>query len=330
MDQNINLHSMKIAILDDYADASKTLADWDQISNAEASVFTSVISDQAKLVAALTDFDVICIMRERTPFPASLLDQLPKLQLLVTSGPRNLSIDLDAATRNNVVVCGTQSRKTTTSELSILLMLALSRDLIPEINAMQSTGWQSGLGRDLHGQNLGLIGLGKIGEQMSILGKALGMTIHAWSPNLKEARCNETGVCMQSSLKALMQVSDIVSIHMVLSDRTRHLVDQQALSSMRERAILINTSRGPIVDQQALLNGLALGRPWKAGLDVYDEEPLPLEHPLRNQEMIDSGRLLLSPHLGYATEQTFKLFYTQTVEAVVAWQQGKPIRVLNA
>lgn len=320
---------MKIAILDDYANCATTLANWNEIRDAEVSVYTASLGDEDAVASKLEPFDVVCIMRERTPFPASLIDRLPHLKLLVTTGPRNLSIDLQAATQNGVTVCSTESRKTTTSELALLLMLALSRDLVPEMTAMQTHGWQMGLGRDLYGLNLGLIGLGKIGAQMANLGKALGMQIHAWSPNLSSERCAECEVFQQSSLQDLMQIADVVSIHMVLSERTRHLLGQNALAAMRERAILINTSRGPLIDQNALLQGMRTGKPWKAGLDVYDEEPLPLDSPLRDSALIESGRLLLSPHLGYVTEETFRVFYTQTVEAIIAWQQGTPIRVLN-
>ncbi len=320
---------MKIAILDDYANVATSTADFSQIESAQVTVFNDTITDHDALVARLKPFDVICMMRERTPFPATLLNALPQLKLLVTSGPRNLSIDLAAAKANGVVVCGTQSRKTTTSELATLLILALSRNLIPEHASMQSVGWQSGLGRDLHGLSLGLIGLGKIGQQMATLGRVFGMRVGAWSPNLTAERCNEHDVTHHASLNELMAASDVVSVHMVLSDRTRHLVNAEAFAAMRERAIFVNTSRGALADEQALLQGLLQGRPWKAGLDVYSEEPLPKNSPLREQSLIDSGHLLLSPHLGYVTEQTWSVFYTQTVDAIVAWQQGSPIRELS-
>lgn len=320
---------MYIAILDDYANTAISMANWAQIKDANISVFNDTIKDHAALVNRLQDFEVICMMRERTPFPSELIQALPKLKLLVTSGPRNLSIDLAAAKAANVTVCGTESRKTTTSELATLLMLALSRRLMPEVNAMHSSGWQTGLGRDLNGLTLGLIGLGKIGEQMGTLGKAFGMDVCAWSTNIKEARCDELGVTMQPTLKALMAASDIVSVHLVLSDRTTNLIDADAFSAMRDRAIFINTSRGPIANTTDLLAGMHHGKPWMAGLDVYDEEPLPANSPLRNHPLIDEGRLLLAPHLGYVTEQTWQIFYQQTADAIVAYQQGNPIRVLS-
>ena len=320
---------MKIAVLDDYANVSQEVADWSVLKEDEITVFNDTIADHDLLVERLKPFEVICMMRERTPFPATLINALPNLKLLVTSGPRNLSIDLDAASANNVTVCSTESRKTTTSELSMLLMLSLSRNLMPEVNSMNSTGWQTGLGRDLHGLSLGLIGLGKIGAQMSVLGKAFGMEVNAWSPNLKPERCEDLGVQYHSTLPDLMRASDVVSVHMVLSDRTEGLVNSDAFSAMREQAIFINTSRGPIADEKALLDGLKKGKPWKAGIDVYGEEPLPNNHWLRDKALVDSGRLLLSPHLGYVTEQTWQVFYGQTVDAIVAWKGGAPIRVLN-
>lgn len=320
---------MKIAILDDYAGVSLSLADWDSLDGADITVFTDTLKDHGQLVERLRPFEVICIMRERTPFTARLMADLPQLKLLVTTGPRNLSIDLEGATKHNVVVCGTESRKTTTSELATLLMLALSRGLFSEVAAMQRSGWQAGLGRDLHGQNLGIIGLGKIGAQMANLGQAFGMNVHAWSQNLKPERCAELDVTHHTTLESLMQHSDVVTVHMVHSSRSTDLITKTAFKAMRERAIFINTSRGPIANQADLLEGMKAGKPWMAGLDVYDEEPLPKDHPLRDTELCETGRLLLSPHLGYATEQTFRVYYVQTVEAIAAWQVGSPIRKLN-
>lgn len=320
---------IKIAVLDDYANVSQSMADWSRLQQAEITVFNDTLADEAAVAERLAPFDVICMMRERTPFPATLLQALPRLKLLVTSGPRNLSIDLAAASAGNITVCGTESRKTTTSEMSMLLMLSLSRNLIPETTSMHSSGWQTGLGRDLHGLSLGLIGLGKIGAQMAVLGRAFGMDIHAWSPNLQVERCEELRVSYHASLPELMAASDVVSVHMVLSDRTEGLIDEAAFAAMREKALFINTSRGPIADEAALLKGMQQGRPWKAALDVYGTEPLPMAHALRNKALIDSGRLLLSPHLGYVTEQTWQIFYSQTVDAIEAWQRQEPIRVLN-
>lgn len=320
----------KIAVLDDYAGVALEIGGFDRIQGADIIVFQDTITDEDEIVERLLPFEVICMMRERTPFPASLLKRLPNLKLLVTTGPRNLSIDLQAATEQGVVVSSTESRKTTTSELSMLLILNLSRNFIAEYQSMDRGEWQKGLGRDLHGLSLGLIGLGKIGSQMVTLGRAFGMDIHAWSPNLTAEKCAGQDVQHHTSLASLMAASDAVSIHMVLSERSTGLVDAAALGAMREGSILVNTSRGPIVDQTALLQSMKAGRPWKAALDVYDEEPLPVDSPLRDKSLTESGRLVLSPHLGYVTEQTWEIFYTQTVDAILAWQSGEPVRVLNS
>jgi len=200
---------MKIAVLDDYANVALEMADWSRLIDCEITVFNDTLAGHDAIVSRLLPFDVVCMMRERTPFPASLLDALPNLKLLVTSGPRNLSIDLEAATKNDVTVSSTESRKTTTSELAMLLMLSLTRNLIPESQAIHTTGWQTGLGRDLHGLSLGLVGFGKIGLQMSVLGKAFGMQVHAWSTNLTAERCADHDVIHEPSLTALMSASDV-------------------------------------------------------------------------------------------------------------------------
>ena len=209
------------------------------------------------------------------------------------------------------------------------MLLALSRRLLPEVNAMQSSGWQTGLGRDLAGQTLGLIGLGKIGAQMVALGKAFGMDVRAWSTNLQAERCAELGVTQCASLEELMATSDATSVHLVLSERSRGLIGASAFEAMKPGAIFINTSRGPIADNQALITSLHNNQTCMAGIDVFDEEPLPLDHPMRDQKLIDEGRLLLTPHLGYVTEQTWRVFYQHTVDAIAAWRDGAPIRVLT-
>lgn len=318
---------MKIAILDDYTDTALAFANWGDLG--EVTVFRDTIADPAALAARLLPFDVLCIMRERTPITGPLIRDLPNLKLVVTSGPRNTSIDLAAAAQCGVTVCGTESRKTTTSELAVLMMLALNRRLLPETAELARGGWQHALGRDLAGLTLGLVGLGTIGSQMAMFGKAFGMTVAAWSANLVDARCNDLDVIRAASLQDLMTMSDVVSVHLVLSDRSKGLMNAAAFAAMKPGAVFINTSRAPIHDTAALLDGLHRGKPAMAGLDVYDTEPLPADDPLRNRDLITSGRLLLTPHLGYATEATFRLFYTQMAEAVRAFQAGKPIRLLT-
>ena len=318
---------MRIAVLDDYAGAALRLADWSGLGEVE--VFGDTVTGIDVLEARLKPFEVICVMRERTPMTAALMARLPNLRLIVTTGPRNASIDLAAAKARGVLVSGTESRKTTTSELAMLMILALNRRLLPEVAALHGApGWQLGLGRDLAGLTLGLIGLGNIGAQMASLGRAFGMEIVAWSQNLTQARCDEVGAARMQSLPALMARADVSSVHLVLSDRSKGLVGAEAFAAAKPGHVFVNTSRGPIVDSAALLAGLRAGRPAIAGLDVFDTEPLPMDDPLRDRALIERGALLLTPHLGYTTQATFEVFYRQTVEAVRAWQAGAPIRQL--
>ncbi|SMF38797.1 Lactate dehydrogenase [Tistlia consotensis] len=319
---------MRIAILDDYQGVALTLAPWDSLGAEEIAVFRDSLADRAALIERLQRFQVVCLMRERTPFPKELIDALPNLQLIVTTGPRNAAIDVAAAAARGIPVCGTESRATPTVELALLLMIALSRRLLPEALSLRDGGWQAGLGRDLAGLTLGLVGLGRIGGQVARLAQGLGMAVTAWSQNLTEARCAELGVARAPDLPALLAGADLVSIHLVLSERSRGLIGAAELAAMKPDAGLINTSRGPIVDWPALLAALEAGRPGAAALDVYEEEPLPADHPLHATRLIDEGRLLLTPHLGYATRQTFELFYRQTVEAIAAWRAAAPIRVI--
>jgi len=318
---------MKIAILDDYAGIALDYADWSGLG--ETTVFRDTIRDHDALVERLAPFEVLCLMRERTPMPGALLRALPKLRLIVTSGMRNNSIDLDAARARGIAVCGTESRKRTTSELAMTLALTLSRRIIPEARSLNQGGWQTGIGRDMEGLTLGIVGLGNIGGQMAALGQAFGMKIAAWSQNLTEERCAEIGAQRCASLNDLMSVSDVVSVHMLMSDRSRGLIGAAAFAAMRPGAVFVNTSRAPIVDYDALLAGLRAGRPHMAALDVYAVEPLPGDDPIRDLPLIEEGRLLLVPHLGYVTEACMRTYLGQTAEAVRAWQAGTPIRVIQ-
>ncbi|WP_254277566.1 D-2-hydroxyacid dehydrogenase family protein [Halomonas sp. 3H] len=318
---------MKIAILDDYGNDALRLADWSGLG--EVSVFRDTLKEHDELVERLRLFDVLCVMRERTPLPGSLLERLPQLKLIVTSGTRNLAIDLDTAQRQGITVCGTELRKTTTAELTLALMLASQRRIVVEASHLAQGHWQQGLGRDLAGLTLGLVGLGKVGQQVAALAKAFGMQVAAWSQNLTEATCLEHGVTYARSLEALLGQADIVSVHLVLSPRSHGLIGREALHHMRPDACLINTSRGPIIDNAALLQALREGVVGSAAIDVFEVEPLPNDAPIRDQELIDSGRLLLTPHLGYTSQQTFELFYRQMVEDIKAWRDGNPIRQLE-
>lgn len=318
---------MDIAILDDYAGVALDYGDWSGVGDVK--VFRDTITDQAALIARLAPFDVICVMRERTPLTARVINALPRLRLIVTTGARNASIDLAAAKQRGITVCGTESRRTTTSELTTALMLAINRRILPESASLHAGGWQSGLGRDLAGLTLGLVGLGTIGGQMARIGQVFGMNVMAWSANLTDARCQEFGGARAGSLIDLMAASDVVSVHIVLSDRSRGLIGAAEFAALPEGAVFINTSRAGIVDTPALLAGLRAGRPWKAGIDVFETEPLPANDPIRDPALIKEGRLLLTPHLGYTTEQTFRIFYGQSAEAVRAWAAGNPIRVIG-
>jgi phosphoglycerate dehydrogenase-like enzyme len=318
---------MRIAILDDWADSARDMADWGNLSG-QVTFFNDTLHDEDAMVARLAPFDVICLMRERSKMPASLIARLPQLRLIVTTGMRNLALDVDAAKARGIVVCGTQTRKTTASELAMTLILSMARRLIPQAQTIAAGGWQHGLGRDLDGMTLGLIGAGAIGAQMVERARPFGMHIVAWSQNLTDERCAQLQIARASSLGDLMAQSDVVSIHTVLSDRTRHLVDKAALDAMKPDAMLVNTSRAGIVDTQALLDALRAEPARCAALDVFDVEPLPKTDPIRDKALIDAGQLLLTPHIGYVTETTWRLFYAQTFAAIQAFHAGHPIRQL--
>jgi phosphoglycerate dehydrogenase-like enzyme len=316
---------LKVAVLDDWARVASEYADWDKL-DAEVIFFNEALGDKAS--TDLQEFEVICLMRERTPFPAILIDQLPNLRLIVTTGPRNLSIDVEAARRNRVVVSGTRSRKTTTSELSLALMLSLSRRLIPEARALDAGGWQGAPGKDLAGARLGLVGLGSIGQQMAVFGRILGMDVFAWSPNLTTERAQEVGVQFAPTLVDLAGQSDVLSVHMVLAETTQGLISAPALKAMPGGSILINTSRAGLLDRDALFDAMRTGGIQSAGIDVYEEEPIPPGNPWLKAKAEFGDRLLLTPHLGYVTEKTWRMFYEDTVEAIEAYVAGEPIRTL--
>ncbi len=262
-------------------------------------------------------------MRERTPFPASLLERLPALKLLVTTGRGNAAIDLQAAERRGVTVCGTGSPGHAAGELAFALILALARNLLAEANSMAAGGWQVGLGRDLHGATLGILGLGHIGAQIAGFAKAFGMDLVAWSQNLTDARAAAVGV-PRVAKDELFARADFVTIHLRLSPRTRGLVGARELALMKNDACLVNTSRGPIVDEAALIRALEQGQIAAAALDVYDREPLPEGDPLRR-----APNLLLTPHVGYVTRETYRVFYGETVDLVRAFLDGRPRNVLT-
>jgi len=317
---------LKCGILDDYQNIALSMADWSDIEGqVEIKVFREHFENENEVINAVSDYDIIVIMRERTPFGANVLSKLPQLKLLITSGMRNASIDLTAADAQGITVCGTGSRSEPPLELTWALILGLTRHVVKENLSLRSNGpWQSTVGVDLLGKRLGLIGLGKIGSKMAIVGKAFGMEVTAWSQNLTEEKCQKKGVHLASSLKDLLSKSDFVSIHLVLSERTRHLLGASELQSMKSSAYLINTSRAAIVDQKALIT--ALENEWiaGAGLDVYEQEPL-----LESDVLRELDNVLALPHLGYVSENNYRTYFSETVENIQAFLKGKPIRKLN-
>jgi phosphoglycerate dehydrogenase-like enzyme len=317
---------MRIAILDDYFKTSLDIADWSPLARrADIKVFTEHLGSEENVAKALSDFEIIVGMRERTPFPAMLLRRLPKLKLLITTGMVNRSFDLEAADAQGITVCGTgQGRESkTTAELAVGLMISLMRDIHGQFASMQRGGWQMRPGRGLAGKTLGLLGLGKLGSAVAAVGNAFNMKVIAWSQNLTAERAAECKA-RRVTKEELFEQSDVLSIHLVLSPRTRGIVGERELGLMKPTAYLINTSRGPLVDEGALLKILQERRIAGAGLDVYDVEPLPPDHPLRKLDNV-----LLTPHLGYVTEEGFSNMYREAIEDIVAYLDGKPVRVLN-
>jgi phosphoglycerate dehydrogenase-like enzyme len=315
----------RCAVLDDYQNVALKMADWSKVTgDVDVTVFNERLGDEAAVARALQGFGIVCVMRERTPFPRSLIEKLPDLKLLVTTGLKNASIDIAAAKERGITVCGTEGAKHPTAELAIGLMIDLARSISVE-NARMKAGeaWQATVGADLYGHTLGVIGLGNLGQRVARVAQAFGMNVIAWSQNLTPERCKEHGVGYATKAD-LFQQSDFISIHMVLSDRTRGLVDKTDLAMMKPTAYLINTSRGPIIDEAALVAALQNKTIAGAGLDVFDVEPLPRDHVLRTLPNV-----VLTPHLGYVTQDGYRMFYGGTVEAVRAWLDGKPIRVIG-
>jgi phosphoglycerate dehydrogenase-like enzyme len=316
----------RCAILDDYQNVALKMADFSALKkDVDITVFNEPIGGQDKVVKALTDFEIIVGMRERTPFPRAVIEALPKLKLLITTGARNASFDLEAAKARNVVVCGTPSVGNPTAGIAIGLMLELTRRLGYE-NARMKAGelWQSTVGLDLDGQTLGIIGLGKLGTRVANIAKAFGMKVVAWSQNLTAEKCREVGVDFAGSKEDLLRQADFVTIHVILSPRSRGLIGAAEFALMKPSAYIINTSRGPIIDEGALLAALKEKRIAGAGLDVFDVEPLPQGHPLRGLDNV-----VLTPHLGYVSVQNYRAYFAGVVEDIRAWMDGKPVRVMS-
>ncbi|PSR20193.1 MAG: hydroxyacid dehydrogenase [Sulfobacillus acidophilus] len=316
---------MRCAVLDDYQNITAT-TDWSAIRDqVEVLSFQEHFAGMETLVQSVGDCEIIVAMRERTPFPASLFAQLPRLKLLVTTGMRNAAIDLNAAARHQVVVSGTTGSSYATSEQTWALILGLTKHLVQENQALRTHGpWQSTVSIDLQGKTLGLLGLGRIGSQVAIVGKAFGMRVMAWSQNLTQERTQVLGVEKAPSKEHLLRESDIVSIHLVLSQRTQGLIGAHELALMRPSAFLINTSRAAIVDQTALKAALARHTIAGAGLDVFDVEPLSADDEFRSL-----SNVLATPHLGYVSQDTYHAWFPQIVEDIAAFLAGHPIRVLS-
>jgi phosphoglycerate dehydrogenase-like enzyme len=314
------------AILDDYQGVALAMADWAALTDrVEMRVLRERLPSEDALVAAIEDCTIVVAMRERTPFRASVFPRLPHLRLLVTTGMRNAAIDVGAARAHGIAVCGTASRAEPPGEMTWALLLALARHVVPENRAFTSNGpWQRTVGADLKDRQLGLLGLGKIGSMVARVGRAFDMRVVAWSQNLTPERAEAVGVELAASKAALLETSDFVSIHLVLSERTRGLLGRDDLRRMKRTAYLINTSRGPIVDEAALVEALA-GR-WiaGAGLDVFDLEPVPADSPFRSLPNV-----LATPHLGYVTDAGYRVYYGEAADDVRAFLDGSPVRVIN-
>jgi phosphoglycerate dehydrogenase-like enzyme len=299
------------------------MGDWSSLGDAELTVFTDHEVDRDRLIERLARFDVIVAMRERTPFPREVLQRLPGLRLLVTTGMRNAAIDLDAAEELGITVCGTYATVSSTAELTWGLILGLLRHIPAEDASIRAGGWQRYVGGDLSGRTLGVVGVGHLGSQVATVGRAFNMDIIAWSQNLTEERANGVGARLVTK-DELFSTADIVTIHLILSERTRGLVGGRELRLMKPTALLINTSRGPIVDEEALVKVLEEGRIAGAGIDVFSTEPLPLDHPFRRLP-----NTVVTPHIGYVTAECYEVFYRHIVEAIAAYAAGAPVRVLT-
>ena len=316
--------TVQIAVIDDWQDVARDVVDWSVLESiGEVTFVHDYPADNATLAERLGQYEVICVMRERTRFDADLLGLLPNLKLLVTGGMRNAALDMPAAAALGIKVCGTDSYKHAAPELTWALVMAATRDLVKEANALRAGRWQQGLGGDLHGKTLGILGLGSIGQRVAQFGQVFGMRVIAWSENLTAERAEQAGVTYVSK-QQLFEQADVLSVHLVLSERSRGLVDAQALDWMKPTALLVNTARGPIVDETALIKALQKRRIAGAALDVFEQEPLPDLHPFRTLDNV-----LATPHAGYVSRQNYEQFFRQMIEDIQGWAAGEPVRLLN-
>jgi phosphoglycerate dehydrogenase-like enzyme len=313
--------SLKVAILDDYQNVALGLADWSSVAGRAAiTVFSDHVADSDAVVQRLLPFDAICVMRERTPLPRNILERLPKLKLIASTGPRNSSIDVGAAKERGIRVTGTGYRSTATIEMTWALILASARHIVRESNSVRAGGWQTSVGRELDGRVLGVVGLGNIGGQVARIGLAFDMKVVAWSQNMSRETAEAAGATLVTK-DELFRQADVVTIHLILSDRTRGLFGSADLALMKPTAWLINTSRGPIVDEAALVQALKLRAIGGAALDVFDAEPLPSDHAFRTLDNV-----LATPHIGYVGEDLYRTFFQDAATTIGAWLDEKEAR----
>jgi phosphoglycerate dehydrogenase-like enzyme len=315
---------INVAVLDDYQGVALNMADWSALKDkAEITVFRDHLSDPDRVVERLRPFDVVCVMRERTPLPRLILEQLPNLKLICSSGSINASIDVAAAKEKGITVCGTRYTSHGAAEFTWALILAMVRNVAAESASLRAGQWQTSIGGDLEGKTIGLMGLGRLGSATAKVALAFGMKVIAWSQNLTREVAEDRGARLVSKEDVLRE-ADILSIHLVLSRRTKGIVGAPEIALMKPTAYLVNTSRGPLVDEQALIDALRNRTIAGAALDVYDTEPLPELHPFRSLDNV-----LATPHVGYVTKRTYELFYRDTVENIAEWLIGKPVRVAS-
>lgn len=313
------------SILDDYQNIALKIVAWSLITeNVKVKSHQKYFQTEEELVQAIKDDEIVVIMRERTPFKASLFERLPNLKLLITSGMRNLAIDMEAATRHGVIVSGTSNYAEPPVELTWGLILALARNIVTEANAVKNGLWQTTVGVDLKGKQLGILGLGKTGSQVAKIAQAFGMNVMAWSENLTHEQASFQGVTLANSKQELLSTSDFVSVHLVLSDRTKHLIKAEDFQNMKSTSFLINTSRAGIVDQQAMITALQNKKIAGAAADVFEIEPLPSNHILRQMP-----NFIATPHIGYVTERNYRAYFGEAIENIQAYLQGKNLRQLN-
>jgi phosphoglycerate dehydrogenase-like enzyme len=305
---------MQVAILDDYQDVALTMADWSEVAGrATITVFNDHVADPDAVVERLEGFDVVCVMRERTPLPREVIERLPRLKMIASTGPFNASVDVAAAKERGIHVSTTGGYLESTVELTWALILATARRIVDESVSVRGDGWQTSVGRQLGGTVLAVLGLGRIGSRVARVGQAFGMDVVAWSANLTPEGAEKAGATYVSK-QELFASADVLSIHLVLSERSRGLVGAEELALMKPTALLVNTSRGPIIDESALLDALRARRIAGAGLDVFDTEPLPAGHPLRSLDNV-----VATPHIGYVAEQVYRVFYGEAAVEIARW-----------